>query len=71
LDDPLYRRLVTPARRENRPLSNFIQTATLRFIDEQLDVDEYERREIQGNRSLNRKIRRGHREAALRRGRFV
>jgi predicted DNA-binding protein len=64
----LFRRL---AEDDNRPLSNFIETAATRYIEEKGIVDEFEMAEIRANRALNGSLRRAHREAALRKGRFV
>ena len=49
LDDPVYRMFRVMAERENRPLSNFIETAAKRFVEEHGIADEYEMAEIRGN----------------------
>ena len=64
----LFRRL---AEGDNRPLSNFIETATKRYIEENKFVDEFEMAEIRRNESLNLRIHGGHRDARLKKGRFV
>lgn len=71
LDEEVYRAIRTSAERDNRPLSNFIETATMRFINEIETVDQYEMAEIRRNASLNASLKRGHKEAKNRRGRFV
>jgi hypothetical protein len=71
LDDPVYRLFRGVAERENRPLSNFIETAVLRFVQEHEGVDEFEMAEIRGNAELNRSLKRGHQDAKHRRGAFV
>jgi predicted transcriptional regulator len=71
LDDKVYQRLRTLAERDNRPLSNFIETATLRFLESEQFVDEFEMAEIRANTALNASLKRGHRDAAAKRGRFV
>ena len=71
LDDGIYRRLRTLAERDNRPLSNFIETAALRFLESEQFVDEFEMAEIQANAALNKSLKRGHVDAAAKRGRFV
>ena len=71
LDEPVYHLLRAIAERENRPLSNFIETAALRFIEEHQVVDEFEMAEIKGNRELNRSLKRGLKDAKRRRGGFV
>jgi predicted transcriptional regulator len=71
LSDDVYRRFRQSAENDNRPLSNFIETATQRFIEQSELADESEMAEIRGNAALNRSIRRGHSEARSKRGRFV
>ena len=71
LDEPVYRLFKDVAERENRPISNFIETAVKRFLQEHEVVDEFEMAEIRGNDELNRSLKRGHRDAKHRRGTFV
>ena len=71
LDEHVYRAFRTFAERDNRPLSNFIETATMRFINENELVDEYEMTEIRKNSDLNSSIKRGLKDAKSRRGTFV
>jgi hypothetical protein len=56
---------------ENRPLSNFIETATLRYIESTEYADEFEMTEIRQNKELNESLKRGFAEAKTKRGRFV
>lgn len=69
LDEKVYRRFRTLAERDNRPISNFIETAALRFIESEQFVDEFEMEEIRGNTGLNRSLKRGLKDAAAGRGR--
>lgn len=71
LDDKVYKKFKGLAENDNRPLSNFIETAVLRFIEEHEYVDEFEMAEIRDNSSLNRSIKAGLRDAKAKRGRFV
>ena len=71
LDDDVYKRFRGLAEDDNRPLSNFIETAVLRFIEEHEHIDEFEMAEIRGNSGLNRSIKSGLRDAKAKRGRFV
>jgi aminoglycoside/choline kinase family phosphotransferase len=64
----LFRRC---AEEENRSLPNFIETAALLHIRETEFVDEFEMGELRRNRTLGLSIRRGHRDAKRRKGRFV
>ncbi|TFH13159.1 MAG: CopG family transcriptional regulator [Lentisphaerales bacterium] len=71
LDDKVYRRFRGLAQHDNRPLSNFIETAALRFVEEHEFVDEFEMTEIEGNSALNRSIKAGLNDAKAKRGSFV
>ena len=48
LKDSVYERLRTLAEGDNRSLSNFIETATLRYLEQEEQVDEFEMQEIRG-----------------------
>ncbi len=71
LDEPVYRLFKEVAERENRPLSNLIETAAMRFVRDHETVDEFEMAEIRGNAELNRSLKRGHQDAKHRRGTFA
>ncbi len=71
LDDPVYQLFKSVAQRENRPISNFIETAVMRFVQDHETVDEFEMAEIRGNVELNQSLKRGHQDAKHRRGTFV
>lgn len=71
LDDTVYQKFKGLALHDNRPLSNFIQTAALRFVEEHEVVDEFEMAEIRDNASLNSSLKSGLRDAKAKRGRFV
>ena len=71
LDESVYNRFRGLAENDNRPLSNFIETAVLRFIEEQEQGDEFEMSEIRGNAALNRSMKSGLRDAKANRGRFA
>ena len=71
LDDNNYAQFRKLAKEDNRPLSNFIETAALRYIEEQGFVDEYEMAEIDENKELNLSIANGLRDAKSRQGKFV
>jgi len=71
LDEPVYRLFKTVAERENRPISNFIETAVMRFVKEYETADEFEMAEIRSNTKLNKSLKRGHQNAKNRRGAFV
>ena len=71
LDDKVYQLFRGMATHDNRSLSNFIETAALRFVEEHENVGEFEMEEIKENTSLNRSIKRGLHDAKAGRGRFV
>ena len=69
LDDEVYRRFRTLAARDNRPLSNFIETAALRYVEHEQFADDFEMDEIRSNRALNASLKRARRDAKAKRGR--
>lgn len=71
LDDEIYNTFKTIADQENRPLSNFIETAAMRYINEIEFVDEFEMTEINSNTVLKDSMKRGIKDYKKRSGRFV
>ena len=71
IGENIYDMFRAMAERENRPLSNFIETAALRYLQEHELVDEFEMREISQNTNLLSSLKKGHADAKARRGRFV
>ncbi len=71
LDEKVYKKFRNFAEHDRRPLSNFIETAALRFVEEHEYVDEFEMAEIKSNTKLNRSIKTGTKDAKAKRGRFV
>jgi hypothetical protein len=67
----VYQRFKDLAKNDNRPLSNFIETAALRFVEEHEYVDDFEMTEIRNNVNLNRSLKSGLRDAKAKRGRFA
>ncbi len=63
LDNDVYDRFRSLAEQDNRSLANFIETAALRFVESEQFVDDFEMDEIRANRSLNRSLKRGLKEA--------
>ena len=45
---------------DNRSISNFIESAVLRFIDEEEYLDDFENEEILSNKELMGSIQRGY-----------
>jgi len=71
LDESRYGMFKNLAKLENRPISNFIETATLRYIESTEFADEFEMDEIRQNKNLNESLKRGLIDAKKNRGRFV
>lgn len=71
LNDSIYGIFKKLAEEENRTLSNFIETAAIRYIEEIELVDEYEMEEIRNNRSLNQSLKQGIKDAGQKQGRFA
>ncbi len=71
LSDDVYELFRQSAESDNRPLSNFIETATRRFIEHSELADESEMAEIRDSDALNRRLQKGHSDARAKRGRFV
>ena len=71
IDDKLLDKFKHHAELENRSISNFIETATLRYIEETELVDEFEMSEILNNYKLLKQLKKGSEDARKKRGRFV
>lgn len=71
LSDGNYKLFRKLAEGDNRPISNFIETAVSRYIENNLHVDEFEMEEIRGNAELNKSIKKGIEDKKLKKGRFV
>ena len=71
LEEGKYDMIRKLAELENRPISNFIETATIRYIQANEYADEFEMQEIKGNKELNSSIARGIEDARLGQGRYL
>jgi len=71
MDDATYRLIAEAAAAENRSVSNFIETAARQKAVDEIFVSEEEMVEIRADRSLQRRLKSGHRDAAGGRGRFA
>ena len=71
LNEEVYQRFGSMAERDNRPLSNFIETAVLRYLEREEYVDEFEMAETRQNTELNESIERGVADAKAGRGSFA
>ncbi len=71
LDDVSYDIIKKHAQADNRPLSNYIETATLKFIEEADYVDDFEMEAILNDEDLMKSLKKGSKDAANGKGRFV
>ena len=71
LDDKDYEIIKHHAQADNRPLSNYIERATLKYIEEIDYVDDYEMEQILNDKELLESLRRGSADAANKKGKFV
>jgi len=71
LKENVYKIFVEAAKAENRPISNFIETAALNKVREQQFVDDAEMAEILADKDLVERLKQGSKEASGRKGRFV
>lgn len=71
LSDKAYRAFRGYAEADNRSISNMIETAALRHLEECSFASAAEMDEIRSDKRLMARIHAGSRDARLRRGRFV
>ncbi len=71
LDDRTYRTFLAAAEEDNRTISNLIETLAMKKLTEDMFVDDFEMAEILSNKSLLDDLKKGYRDARLKRGRFV
>ena len=71
LSDDIYHQFRVLAESDNRPLSNFIETCVLRYIENIILVDEYELKEIKEDQELNRSLIRAYQDMRDKKGRFI
>ena len=71
LSEENYKKYKKLADRDNRPISNFIETAVNRFIEHNIYVDEFEMEEIGNNTELNKSLKRGLSDMKSQKGRLV
>lgn len=71
LSDQDYELFRTYAAADNRAISNLIETAALKYLQEEALMSSAEEREILSDASLVKSLKAGHRDARKRRGRFA
>ena len=68
LGEEEYNRIRAAAQADNRPISNFIETATLRFLEQTEFVDEREMAEIRADKKLMKSLKAASED--IKKGRF-
>lgn len=71
LSDEAYRKFNAAAVKDNRSISNLIETLALKKLDEELFADKFEMEEIFTNTRLLKKLERGHSHAKLKKGKLI
>lgn len=71
LEEEQYELFKKFAEMDNRAISNFIVTATSRYIQEISDVDEFEMTEIESNEELQQSLERGRADVKQNRRRRI
>ena len=71
LSDEDYRKIAAVAKRERRPLSNFMTLMVIKGIEEGDYVDAVEMDQILADKPLMAKLLAGHRDAKQGKGRLV
>lgn len=69
LGEEEYKRIKAAAQADNRPISNFMETATLRFLEQTEFADEREMAEIREDRQLIKSLKAG--SADIKKGRYT
>ena len=71
LSDEDYRKIVSAAKLDRRPLSNFMTLMVIKGIDESDYVDGVEMDQILADKPLMAKLHAGHRDAKQRKGKLI
>jgi len=71
LRDETYRKFNAAAVKDNRSISNLIETLALKKLNEEVFADKFEMEEIFSNAKLLKKLERGHSHAKLKKGKLI
>ena len=71
LQEDKYERFKQMAEFDNCSISNFIENAALRFIEEEEYLDDFENEEILSNKELMGTIQRGYEESIEGKGKLI
>ena len=71
LSEESYMKLSKAAMEDNRSISNLIETLAIRQLEEEGLVDVFEMEDILANEHLLRKLKKGHEDVRLKKGRLI
>ena len=71
INEESYKLFKMMADRDNRPISNYIETAAKRYIENNFLVDEFEMAEIRDNTEMNKSIKRALYDVKKGKGKIV
>ncbi len=71
LEDALYQKMKIHAEDENRPLSNYIETATRKYMEIMEYADDFEMETILKDEGLMASLKKGSADAKRGKGRFL
>jgi len=71
LSEEEYQKIQIAAKLENRPISNFITTRVMEDIEKSYYVDPIEMSQINLDKILTEKLKRGHRDVKEMKGKFI
>ena len=71
LQENNYQRFKQLAKCDNRSISNFIENAALRFVEQEEYLDDFENDEILSNEELMSSIQRGYEESIEGKGKLI
>lgn len=72
LDSEIYNLFSHLAKDDNRTLSNYIETAARKYVEQNVEyVDEFEMAEIKNNKKLNESLQRALKQVKNKQGRFI
>lgn len=71
IDEAKYKLLKALALQDNRPLSNYIETATLRYIEEHQLTDDLETDQTKADTQLQKSLEKGVADYKTGKGSFV
>ena len=71
LKDDVYKKFQKAAQEDNRSISNLVETFALKKLNEEIFVDNFEMEEILSNTKLLKKLKNGHKQVKLKKGKLI